>query len=252
MDGPGKAFKAKESAIQLVEERTTLPRRLRREKIFRFCTKEFPFREIFQESLEVENLEKIHEGIALKNKRMSMNPVLKHIKTNIHSSKRFQDLYERFIRDFIGPLICTPEHPSILYPRGPTPRCHLSSFKDPKPNGKNPHTDWSYGHVPEEINFWLPITKVFGASTLWVESVPRWGDYHPLNMEYGEVCMFWGNQCSHYTLPNDSGNSRISFDFRVIWKRFFNEERARKPAFVIGKYFNEMKIDFGKNDGATL
>jgi len=243
MDGKcRKAFKAKQCEIRLVQERTILPPALREERILRYCTKKYPFRELYKD-LFSEPLETIHERAVVTNRRMSRNPILKRMKEDIHRSQRFQELYERFVKDFVGTLLCTREHPMLLYAKSPTSRCHLSSMTEPKSNGRR-HTDFEYNHVPQEINFWLPITKVFGSSTLWVESHPGWGDFHPLNLEYGEVAMFWGNQCEHYTVPNDSGNTRLSFDFRVLCKRFYDPRKAMKPFFVLGQYYKEVKIDF--------
>ena len=42
------------------------------------------------------------------------------------------------------------------------------------------------------------------------------GDFHPLEMKYGEYCRFYGNQCRHYTEPNNSGSTRVSLDFRAV------------------------------------
>ena len=49
-----------------------------------------------------------------------------------------------------------------------------------------------------------PIS-VFDTNSLWVESAPDLGDFHPLTMTYGEYCRFYGNKCRHYTKPNHSG-----------------------------------------------
>ncbi len=58
-----------------------------------------------------------------------------------------------------------------------------------------PHCDHDYRHPRSEINIWVPLTKVLsrtlwnyytcssqvqGSNTLWTESEPSLGDYHPL------------------------------------------------------------------------
>jgi hypothetical protein len=58
--------------------------------------------------------------------------------------------------------------------------------------------------------------QVWGSNTLHVESKPGLGDFHPLELRRGQLCRFWGNQCQHYTVANQTDATRVSFDFRVI------------------------------------
>ena len=37
----------------------------------------------------------------------------------------------------------------------------------------------------------------------------------------GQCVLFWGNQCLHYTLPNDTDTTRVSIDFRVVPKSYY-------------------------------
>ena len=89
-----------------------------------------------------------------------------------------------------------------------------------------------YGHQAGQINFWLPLVDVEGSSTLHVESSPGQGDFHPLNLKYGEVARFYGNQCIHYTVPNDTDTTRLSLDFRVVPGGVFNPN----PSVARGQY----------------
>jgi hypothetical protein len=73
-----------------------------------------------------------------------------------------------------------------------------------------------YRHQPSELNFWLPLTRTFANNTLWVESTPNKGDFHPLELEYGTFCKFYGNQCRHFTYPNNTNATRVSIDFRAV------------------------------------
>ena len=49
------------------------------------------------------------------------------------------------------------------------------------------------------INFWLPLTPCFGDASLWAESAPSKGDFHPFEVEPGRAVRFYGNQCLHFT-----------------------------------------------------
>ena len=49
------------------------------------------------------------------------------------------------------------------------------------------HSDNEYGHQDGEVNFWLPITAAFDNNTLWAESKTNLQDFHPFNLEYGQI-----------------------------------------------------------------
>jgi hypothetical protein len=77
-------------------------------------------------------------------------------------------------------------------------------------------SDPNHGHPDWEINIQIALTKVFGNNSTWIESVPGLGDYSPMELEYGECAIFDGNRCVHGNYPNDTGKTRVSYDFRVI------------------------------------
>lgn len=72
------------------------------------------------------------------------------------------------------------------------------------------HNDCDYNHQQSEINFWLPLTDVFGSNTMWVESEENKNDFHPVTLKYGEYISFYGNKCRHYTIPNVTDKTRMS------------------------------------------
>ncbi|KAH8055154.1 hypothetical protein JL722_8582 [Aureococcus anophagefferens] len=100
----------------------------------------------------------------------------------------------------------------LLFQREPSFRCHTPS---PRPTGR-PHTDADYGHQSAELNVWVPVTRASGANSLYAESAPGEGDYAAFDVDYGDAVFFWGNQCRHYTVANDSGAARVSIDCRVL------------------------------------
>lgn len=87
-----------------------------------------------------------------------------------------------------------------------------------------PHRDYEYHRQPGELNFWLPLNRVFGTNTLYTESLPGAGDFHPLELSFGRGVRFWGNQVRHYCVANDSGTTRVSMDFRAIALHNFNPD----------------------------
>ena len=77
------------------------------------------------------------------------------------------------------------------------------------------HNDTEYGQRPNAINIWLPVTRVYGSNSMYVESAPGLADFAPVECGYGEALVFYGTELLHGTLDNMSGGTRISYDFRV-------------------------------------
>ncbi|EKX47101.1 hypothetical protein GUITHDRAFT_137708 [Guillardia theta CCMP2712] len=107
----------------------------------------------------------------------------------------FQEVFSSFVQEVVVP--CVGDREGVMYQFPPTFRVQVPSDK---PVGI-PHKDADYpSHVDTEINFWVPVTKVWGANSLHTESAPGLGDFHPFELEFGQFVRFWGNQCHHYTV----------------------------------------------------
>ena len=104
------------------------------------------------------------------------------------------------------------------------------------------------GHTGDEINFWLPITRACGNNSLFVESSPGAGDFRPLDLEYGECFRFDGENCAHYTVANDTGQARVSLDFRVIPASLYRDDFGGR----IGSYPCELSSKRGSNDTPSV
>lgn len=137
--------------------------------------------------------------------------------------KEFIRTYERFIVEWVAPQL---GNEPLLYQRKPILRVVLPGSVAPT----QCHCDADYYHDANELNFWVPLSKVSGSNSLYSESEPGKGDYKAFEAGPGEAVRFWGNRCRHYTVPNDSERTRVSFDFRVIQERHF-----RPPAEKIVK-----------------
>jgi hypothetical protein len=125
----------------------------------------------------------------------------------------FDKAYRKFIEEYIGPRMGGGR---IIYQRAPTLRIFFPTVTHDNLRTTALHNDKDYHHQPSEINLWLPLCKVYGNNSLWLESEPDKGDWHSLEMDYGQVCRFYGNLCRHFTKPNDTGKTRASIDFRVV------------------------------------
>ena len=220
-----------------VEVTKPLLEKARREAIFEYDTARYPFRELFVAMFELAPgfpLCDIHKMDLPSRAPLSLallhgftvagvkvpklwNKARLHKKDRLkkfvasRAFKDFQEVYDRFMEEVVVPLIGDPS--GLVYQTPPTFRVQLPS--------RNPmgirHKDSDYDcHVDTEVNVWVPVTDVAGTNTLWTESQPGLGDFHPLELKYGQLCRFWGNQCVHYTLPNSTDATRVSFDLRAI------------------------------------
>ena len=147
---------------------------------------------------------------------------------------------------------------SVAYQKDPTFRVVL-------PSGEQVgyrHCDADYHHPPAEVNWWIPLTSVHTSNSLFTESTPGKGDFRSVEMEYGQAlrqilifiinldllyCLlfrFYGNLCCHYTVPNTTDSTRVSFDLRVLslehhdphWK----DRLGRDCLFKVGAYYRKV------------
>mmetsp|Transcript_131621 Transcript_131621/g.421244 ORF Transcript_131621/g.421244 Transcript_131621/m.421244 type:complete len:337 (+) Transcript_131621:153-1163(+) len=141
--------------------------------------------------------------------------------------RRFLQLYDAFVAEVLAPALCPGG--AVLAQRPPCVRVHLSGQRAAK--GKiGMHKDSDYpGHCEAEINFWVPLTCVGGANSLYVESAPGLGDFTPLEMEYGQVYRFYGYGCRHHTMANETASTRVSFDTRLAPADCCPEAALRGP-----------------------
>jgi len=146
---------------------------------------------------------------------------------------RFLQVYHDFLGTFILDNLKTSR---VAFQTAPTFRCHLPQCGAPG----RPHRDEDYFHPCCEVNFWIPVTPVFGSNSLYSETRRGAGDYHAFEAQgdQGELIRFWGNQVWHYTMPNETDATRVSFDFRVIREQEWCS--AAFQGFQLGRYFSVM------------
>ena len=54
--------------------------------------------------------------------------------------------------------------------------------------------------------------------------MPQANDFHPLEVEYGQIGQFHGTLCRHHAPPNPSMFTRVSLDFRIGIEDYFDPE----------------------------
>lgn len=204
-------------------------------KYYNYDTELYPFRKIIEEIIEDPHLEKLHlvKDYEVYKKGTDQSTIW-HEK--FYKNKEiFLSIYEKLIKNIIKPIF----NEQIVYQKIPTFRVHLVKnlgvFEF--------HKDRQYQHNQEEINFFLPITDAYDTNTIWVESEEDKGDYAPMNTNYGQLVMWNGSYLTHGNKINETSNTRVSVDFRIVpiskWKE---EENAgsiyMKTKFNIGGYYN--------------
>ena len=114
---------------------------------------------------------------------------------------------------------------TFYYQRPPTIRIQ------PGPSNRSvrTHKDADYGHQNGELNFWVPFTDInLTKTSLWTESKSHSGDYHSLDASIGEIIVFHGTSCRHFVPPNPTEYTRVSMDFRVGVKGYFDPNWCMK------------------------
>lgn len=208
-----------------------------------YDTKKYPFRQIVSQMLEVwegdtiplEDLHKLkHYDLLVREKDQS---------TIWHTR-----YYEKFKTDFLPTYLELVKelkerfgYDEIIYQAIPTFRVQLA---EGNLGVGEWHKDRTYNHGTTEQNFWMPFVHTNESNTIWMESKEDKGDYRPYQVNYGEILVFNGANLFHGNKPNDSNQTRVSVDFRLVDPNIFTPNEAgsinMKSKFDIGGYFEKI------------
>jgi len=239
------------SDLQELCKDSPLPQSLQQAHVYSYDTKAFPFRELLAEVLGTEGefglLHNTEMGRAALEKGTQKRRKDRFVKTwrsskgqGLDERKEFNKTLHDFVDTFISPRMSSQEtnrKAPVAYQKEPTLRVVLPSDQPSTPL----HCDADYHHPPAEVNWWLPLTSVAGTNSLHIESKPGDGDFQPVVLEYGQVLRFYGNLCQHYTVPNTSGLTRVSFDLRVLALEHhdlnWRDKMGRSCIYSVGQYY---------------
>ena len=125
----------------------------------------------------------------------------------------FRSTYLSFVEGVVQPLF----DETVVYQTVPTLRVHMPG----NVAVGEYHTDAKYGHPAEAVNFWVPVTGAHDTNALYIQTseddMPR-----ARNANYGEYLIFDGVGLPHGNERNTTGQTRVSFDFRVMPESQFN------------------------------
>jgi len=157
----------------------------------------------------------------------------------IRKDEIFDDSYHRFLTDIIKPRF----NEEIVYQKIPTFRVQLpynvavGEFHKDKD-----YRNLEWAEKVKELNYYIPLTDVYETNTVWTESEEGKGDFKPINSNYGE-CVEWdASNLTHGNKDNLTGQTRVSFDFRVIPRSRYieidgNTSINTATPFQIGGYY---------------
>ena len=105
------------------------------------------------------------------------------------------------------------------------------------------HKDSDYNHQDYELNFNLGLCNYFGKTSLKVQEKPNSKNFIYLECPYGEVFSFDHINCIHGSELNTSGQTMVSFDFRIALKNYYFDSEKKSitnnSIFNKGFYFNK-------------
>ena len=109
-----------------------------------------------------------------------------------------------------------------------------------------PHTDAIYHHSFGTLNYYVPlVSRIHSGGTLQLETKPGQGDFSPLELVFGEVERFPGALVRHFTIANETGQTRVSFDTRCLPWPLYDETSAitippgaKTPCYQPGEYYS--------------
>jgi hypothetical protein len=204
----------------------TLPPELRCERLVSYDLKRYPFPALLSELLAPEPagtlLGLLHKTAEAQNwlqgmhrnesrpyamRRNIFDSRLKTSTEGFRADSQIAKAYQSFVRNVVQPLVDL-DGSGLLYQAEPNVRIHIPGTGHLLVHR---HKDADYHHNPNEINFWVPCTAAFGSNTVHAESEPGLEDFHPFELEPGQMMQFYGHQCAHYTVPNETDTCRVSF-----------------------------------------
>mgnify|MGYP006133283085 CR=1 FL=1 len=210
-------------------------------QLIKYDTKTFPFKEIIQEWMKVDDLTNLHRHKkyqVFSREKDQSSDWHKIFYEKIKKTQDFLKCYENFLLQVVKPRYGQ----DIVYQRIPTFRVHLSGnlavgefHKDKFYRKKG----WS--EKVKEKNYYLPFTSTNKHNTIWSESKEDKKDFSPMLLKYGELMEWDGSNLMHGNKINNSSQTRVSVDFRVMRKsQYIKSDYGSintKVKFEVGGYY---------------
>ena len=194
------------------------------EKDLQFDKQKYPLLEAFIKmlgnNLNVTDLANTHERYCQDKGQLKDRDEKRNLLQNVLIREKrmiFQHVFINFVLNYIAPHVQSITNCKKLYFQA------FPCIRVVRPGefSIGPHCDAAYGFSQANINFYIPLTKIYGTNSLILESYPGKEDWHTIEGEYGCIKRFYGAQCSHFTAENATNQTRVSLDFRVIEDQYW-------------------------------
>lgn len=162
------------------------------------------------------------------------------------------NLYNLFVKEYVIPICHNISgETEFAYQKFP-------SFRVQMPNNLSVskfHTDSDelHKHPKGEINFVVPLTKMYDTNTIWVQNSNNAEFFNPINAEVNNLICWNFNKLLHGNQINKTDDTRVSFDFRVLPISKYNDyinnydsdnikTVSNNLNFKIGSYYDYIKM----------
>ena len=210
--------------------------------IIKYDIENYPFFNIVSKWLDIQHLSKLHnvkkyDRFVRKNDQST--DWHKSFYKKIRQDEGFNIIYKEFLRNVIKPRYSEV----IVYQKIPTFRVHLpGNVAVGEFHKDKDYRNGEWAAKVRETNYFLPLTKAYNTNTVWTESEEDKADFKPIEANYGD-CVEWdASNLTHGNKENTTGESRVSFDFRIIpISRYINSDHNTintKTSFSIGGYYD--------------
>ena len=199
--------------------------------VHEYRLEDFPFSKVVAEALYVDDLADLAMDMLPRRTWQTDQESPWHELFYSRFDLLWRSLFERFVHEVVAPLVSEP----CYYQAKPTFRVHLpgnvavGEF----------HTDAQYHHPQGETSWWVPLTPAFESCSVWIAGD---GGYCAPSLVPGQMIVFDAVNRRHGNLVNETGQARVSFDFRTLPVRLLPAvegppTKHSKLRFVPGGYY---------------
>lgn len=183
--------------------------------ILKYDVKKYPFQFVLASQVfRIKKLDSLHKVWRRQTGKDTLsyedNLTLRKLMQSIKDDSLFYRLYHAWIGQIVAPHFGR----KITYSAHPKMRVHLAGTSSVSAF----HRDADVTSRSEQINCYLPFTDVADGATLYCETDYGSEDFQAINLCYGQALLWDGGMLKHGTLANDTGNTRVSCDFRFVAK----------------------------------
>ena len=226
-------------------------------ELFTYNIEDFPLKEIvtkwFGKELHLLHEEETYEVFERKTDQKTKWHEIFY--NNVRGSNEWKQLYKSFVSYVIKEVRYKGQE--IVFQSIPTLRVQfpnnvgVGEWHKDKDYREN---DW----MPE-LNYYVPLTDAVGSSTVWIERIQQTFREHnnsenmltspenplfSLDSYYGDCWEWDGMNRMHGNVENQTGKTRVSFDFRVHLMSEHQDKRVNSintnTPFTIGGYYEVM------------